>query len=138
MFGFKGKKQTKKEETEELDEGVFSPEPVFEPEPEPSLIPTPIDLPLDGVVPDPSEPDEPEPIEAAAPMLDFSPPAAGSIGDGDGEDSTSLADLFGGTEDETESSLGPVVNMAPQATISEVMEDLLEIKDMLRGRLDDQ
>ncbi len=116
---------------------VEAPASVVEMEEFPPAAPvlTPIELPLDGVVPDPPAEPEEKKEEPKAPMLDFSAPPKSPE---EGDSSSSLADLFGGTEEETESSLGNILEKAPQASITEILEDLAEIKEMLRGRLDTQ
>lgn len=128
MFGFKSKKEPKAAREE--------PEPVMDAEELPVTAPvlSPIELPLDGVVPDPLE--EPKPEAHAAPMLDFSAPPKGPD-EAEGE-SSSLADLFVSTEEETQSDMSAILDRVPQISIEEIMEDLAEIKEMLRGRLDNQ
>ena len=127
MFGFKSKKFTRDEEKPApppADGKVFTTD---------TPIPAPVELPLDGVVPDPPDEPEPETENAKPPMLDFASPPQSEEATGDS--SSSLADLFSGTEDESQSDMGAILEKAPQATLDELMEDLSEIKEMLRGRL---
>ena len=100
---------------------------------------TPEALALDGAAEEPVE--KPAETAEAQPdsMFDFSPPSAGSdAGDG-GEDGGSLAELFSSDDSaEEDSNLGSILEMAPYATVDDIMESLIEIKEMLRGRLEQQ
>ena len=71
-------------------------------------------------------------------MLDImasEPPKAEEGGSKEG----SLADLFAGsTQQEEKTSLSAILDRTPDASIEELMEDLNEIREMLRGRLEEQ
>ena len=50
---------------------------------------------------------------------------------------SSLANLFTGTEEGEESNLGKLLELIPDATVDELINDLEEIKELLKGRLDE-
>lgn len=54
-------------------------------------------------------------------------------GDADG----SLANLFDNSMAEEENSLSAILELVPQVSMSSIIDDLEEIKEMLRGRLEE-
>mgnify|MGYP005634969049 CR=1 FL=1 len=132
MFGFKPKKLAVPAGTggnsvgEEATDAAQSAAPLSAPEPKP----LPLDEPEEQVTAGETS-DEPDS------MLDFtaSEPAPD---EGQGEES-SLADLFAGTnQQEEKSSLTAILERTPDASIEELLTELNEIREMLRGRLDEE
>jgi hypothetical protein len=70
-------------------------------------------------------------------MLDFKASEPEPTEEKEGQ--SSLADLFAGaTQQEEKNSLSQILERTPDASVEELLEDLNEIKEMLRGRLEEQ
>lgn len=138
MFGFKPKKPAGTSQTTATATAVAGAdaEPAEEPQPL-TVAEAPVAEPANTTQAETANETESDADSSPDSMLDITASQPTETEEQEGQ--SSLADLFAGaTQQEEKNSLAAILERTPDASVEELLDDLNEIREMLRGRLEEQ